>query len=68
METKKVSQLQGAEYFIIQDTHEINSVLEHIGSDFYYPCLIVKVEDGEYKEVWGTDFIPYLDNLADRLL
>lgn len=68
METKKVSQLQGEKYFIIQDTHEINAVLESIGCDLYYPCLIVKVEDGDYKEVWGTDFIPYLDNWADRLL
>ncbi len=68
METKKVSQLQSKEYILVMDTQEINYILESIGSDLYYPCLIVKVEDGDYKEVWGTDLPPYLDNWADRLL
>lgn len=68
MEARKISELQAPEYHMVLDTEEINYILELIGSDLYYPCLIVKLGDGEYTEVWGTSYVPYLDNFADRLL
>jgi hypothetical protein len=69
METKKVSELQDKEYILIMDTEEINHILEYANTDSYYPCLIVRIEDGEYKEIWGCDnYIPLLNNLAERIL
>lgn len=68
MEPKKASQLQSKEYILVMDTQEINHILDYIKSDVYYPCLIVRIENGDYAEIWGTDTPPFLENFADRLL
>ena len=71
MEVRKVKELQGEEYLFINDSQEVQYILESIGlgrDDLSYYGLIVKLGEGEYKEIWGTDYVPYLESYAERLL
>ncbi|WP_033399355.1 DUF6839 family protein [Thermus islandicus] len=56
---------------LIQDSQEIQSVLEHIGwpeAAEWYGCLFVELGDGEYRRVWGVErFVPYLEERAELL-
>lgn len=62
METKAVENLDN-DYKIITDQKEINRILDNIGADYdpdsivledSYGSLFVKIDDGDYSEVWGV--------------
>jgi len=68
MKVRKVKELQSEEYVLVTDSQEINYILDYIGCDLGYSCLLVKIDNGDYAEVWGCDYPPYLDCLAERVL
>ncbi|KST63502.1 DUF6839 family protein [Mastigocoleus testarum] len=47
--------LQGEQYQLLQDSQDMDAVIEHIGIK-QHDCgfLIVNVGDGEYKEVYSS--------------
>lgn len=61
-----VGDLQGDEYVLIQTDDERKAVEEHLGISEHYIYYIVKAQDGEYIEVYGTDS-PKLDAQVDIL-
>jgi hypothetical protein len=67
---KLVSDLTDPDLMLLTDSQDINSVKEHIGSPewFDYGCLFVKVEDGDYSEIYGCDrSVPYLNEWVDTI-
>lgn len=51
----------GDDYILVQDSQEIQDILDYIGAKKVSPhALFVKLDDGDYAEVWGLDnFIPW---------
>ena len=78
-EHRRIGQF-GDGYVIMSDSQDMQAVFDSIGyqnmtMDEYdnpqwdYGCVIVKVGDGEYLEVWATESsVPYVWSIADRLL
>ncbi len=70
MNKKLVRDLQDDKYTLVQDSYEVDQVIESLGlhttlSDHRVGCLLVEVLDGEYGEVWAIDsFIPRLNETA----
>lgn len=67
MTTKLVSELQDSKYNLVQDSQEVDAVLDSIGyhGGNSIGCLLVEVLDGEYGEVWAIDrYIPHLNETA----
>ena len=67
----KVMDLIDGNIVMLQDTQDRAAVLEYIGLPHllhHYPTLFVKVGDGEYVKVWGSDkVVPYLDYAVEEL-
>lgn len=62
----QVADLQDDRYMLLSDLQDRQPVLESLGLEdelLEWPHLLVWVEDGEYREVWGCRFTPPL--LAD---
>lgn len=54
---------------LVQNSCEVNHILDMMGIDGNYGCLFVNVENGDYTEVWGTkQSVPFLQYTAERLL
>ena len=65
-----VKDFQGDNYTLLQDSQDIDAVMEHIGIK-QHDCgfLIVNVGDGEYKEIYSSaQFMPYLNTELEKLL
>lgn len=65
-----VRDLQGEQYQLLQDSQDIDAVIEHIGIK-QHDCgfLIVKTGDGEYKEIYSSaQFMPYLNTELEKIL
>ena len=61
---QSVRDLQDEKYMLVQDSQEIDAILDSIGyrCGNSIGCLLVEVLDGEYGEVWAIDrYIPYLN-------
>jgi hypothetical protein len=53
---------------LVQDSQDIVALYEHIGMHDY-GCYFVKINEGEYTEVYGCDtFAPYLTSNLDRII
>ena len=54
----------------ISDSQDVAPIKEHIGeSASGYDAFFVRVEDGDYAEVWGIcGIVPYRSKLTTRLL
>lgn len=66
----RVKDLQGEQYQLLQDSQDIDAVIEHIGIK-QHDCgfLIVNVGDGEHKEIYSSKkFMPYLNTELEKLL
>jgi len=68
---KKLVKDFGDDYILVQDSQEIEAILDYIGAKKISPrpcSLFVKLDDGDYAEVWGLDhYIPWNDLEAYRL-
>ena len=55
----------GDDYTLVQSEDERNEIMEIIyGKGVYVSGMLVKFEDGEYKEVWGVvSSFPYFDDV-----
>ena len=65
-----VKDLQGEQYQLLQDSQDINAVMENIGIK-QYDCgfLIVETGEGEYKQVYSSEqFMPYLNTELEKIL
>ena len=70
MSMKKLIKDFGDDYILVQDSQEIEAILDHIGAKEISPrpcSLFVKLDDGDYAEVWECPFIPYMMEYAFRL-
>ncbi|MCX7740594.1 MAG: hypothetical protein N2047_06175 [Meiothermus sp.] len=59
----QVADLQDDRYMLLSDLQDRQPVLESLGLEdelLEWPHLLVWVEDGEYREVWGCRFTPPL--------
>ena len=64
----KVNEYGYPEYQLLMDSQEVEAVLEHLGVKEKYSFLLVKLEEGDYKEVWGgTGAIPYVWEKVKRI-
>lgn len=62
-----VGELDDSAYTFVQSEDEVQQIRENIGSkDENFRYYIVKIEEGEYLEVWGCDS-PALDDTAIRV-
>lgn len=54
----------------VSDSQDVAPIKEHIGESAQgYDAFFVKVEDGDYAEVWGIcGIVPYTSKLTTRLL
>lgn len=61
----KVKDLEDKRYTLVSDSQDREAVLNHLGIPteiFEWPHLLVWVENGEYREVWGcASSVPYRD-------
>ena len=61
----------GDDYILVQDSQEVKAILDYIGVKKISPrpcTLFVKIDNGDYVEVWGLNhFIPWNDLEAYRL-
>lgn len=65
-----VRDFQGDEYQLLQDSQDIDGVMEHISIN-QYNCgfLIVKTGEGEYQEIYSSEgFMPFLDTVLEKIL
>lgn len=61
----KVKSLQEPEYTLVTDSQEVDAIAHDFGVEEDYGSYIVKVVDGEYREVWGVhSSVPRLDDTA----
>lgn len=52
---------------LVQDSQDIESIEERTGAHGYC-CYFVKIEDGDYTEVYGCEtHIPYLESYIDSI-
>ena len=53
----------GDDYILVQDSQEIKAILDYIGAKKISPrprSLFVKLDNGDYAEVWGLNhYIPW---------
>lgn len=59
-------------FVLLQDSQEVKAVLERLGVEAErassYGCLFVRIEDGDYEEVYALEgFVPYLKLPVERL-
>lgn len=68
-DTVQIKKLQSYAYQLITDSQEIEGTLRSIGkADVDAGCLLVKITDGDYEEVWScTTGVPYLTAYAERV-
>ncbi len=54
----------------ISDSQDVEPIREHIGTDSDgYDSFFVRVQDGDYAEVWGMcGIVPRLSKLVSRLV
>lgn len=61
----------GDDYILVQDSQEIKAILDYIGVKKISPrprSLFVKIDNGDYVEVWGLNhYIPWSVLEAYRL-
>lgn len=57
------------ELTLVDRSCDVRAVAEHLGLEpGEYGCCFVRVEDGDYAEVWGCESaVPYLHCIAVRL-
>ena len=65
-----VRDFQCDEYQLLQDSQDIDGVMGHIGINQHnFGFLIVKIGDGEYKEVYSSErLVPFLDTELEKIL
>lgn len=70
MTIKTVSDIPD-DFILVQDSQDKDSIAQYfpiIDID-EYGCLFVKVEDGEYKEIYGCEsYVPYNNKPVDKLI
>lgn len=71
---KQVFDLDGdMDLCLIQDSQDIEALKEHLFGNnvpewFDYGCYFVKIQDGEYSEIYGCEsFTPYLESWVDTI-
>jgi hypothetical protein len=67
---KTVNDLEDEGLILLQDSQDIQAIKEHFGNPewFDYGCVFVKVEDGDYSEVYGCESsVPYLSEWVDTI-
>jgi hypothetical protein len=70
MQAKQIKDLQDPKYILVQDSQDVQAILNSIGLSWHDAtgCLLVEVLDGEYGEVWAIDsFTPYLTETAYQI-
>jgi hypothetical protein len=71
MKTIKTVSAIPNDFTLVQDSQDKESVAQYFpGIEIdSYGCLFVKVEDGEYKEIYGCEsYVPYNNKPVDRLI
>jgi hypothetical protein len=58
------------EFQLVSDSQDVVPIKEHIGEAANgYNAFFVRIENGDYVEVWGMcGIVPYLSKLISRLL
>lgn len=69
MDVRKAEEF-GEGYILLMDSQDIEATAESIGQDLTdYGSLFVKVGEGGYSEVWGSEgLIPWLWRKYERIL
>lgn len=65
-----IANLDDPEFILVTQDQDAQSVREHIGDEATeYDSFFVKIQEGDYTEVWGfCGIVPCLDNLATKLI
>jgi len=68
---KVVSDLESdPDLMLLSDSQDIQAVADYLGNPdwFDYGCLFVKVDDGDYSEIYGCESsVPYLTEWVDTI-
>ena len=67
---KLIGELTDPELVLITDSQEVKIIAENYSLEIIrYPCLWVKVLDGEIREIWGSlNSIPWISQAAYPLM
>lgn len=69
-EKRFCADLQEGDYVFLSDSQCLEDIKDYVGSKAYgYASFFVRVEDGDYQEVWGCyRMVPYLDERVYRIV
>lgn len=65
---KRIADLQGDEYILVEVDIEANDILKDIGKSGFSGLVVKLAPNGaEYAEIWGFNGTPCLEKNAERL-